>query len=84
MILSGRKEEIMEMTKIEMDIAWDSWGSLENYLIETGKEFPSIYARIVEENGSGGGWPVVEFVGTEADLRAFLEAGGDDPDEFLE
>lgn len=74
------------MKKIELDVAWDSYESLESLLAEYGSRFPRIHMRVERLAGSAGGWPEIEFVGTDADLREFLEFYGADAidiDEYM-
>lgn len=73
------------MLKIVLDVAWEDWGSLENFLSEIGTSHPGVYARVLRLNGPAGGWPVVEFIGSRKDLEEFLRSiGFDEEIEYLE
>lgn len=67
------------MKKIEMDVAYDD--SLEMMMITWSEMCPNVYMRIAKCVGEMGGWPVLEFLADEADLREFLEVFGVDPED---
>jgi hypothetical protein len=58
------------MKKIELDIAFED--SLIESMLIWSERCPRVYTRIVQMNGPGGGWPVMEFVAEESDLREWL------------
>lgn len=68
------------MKKIEMDVAYDE--SLEETMAIWGEMCPKVFMRISAPAGDMGGWPVLEFLADEADLREFLEVFGVDPEDL--
>lgn len=58
-------------TTVDLDIAFEQGDLLEALMLIT-KDYDSITYRVIELQGSGGGWPNVRFSGTMPDLSAFL------------
>lgn len=67
------------MRKIELDVAYDE--SLEETMTLWGEMFPKVFMRIARRAGDSGGWPILEFVADDADLRKFLVTYGVEPDD---
>lgn len=61
----------MNEMSIELDVCYDST-TLEALLFELSVDLESITYRVVQHAGPGGGWPVVRFVGTKADVEALV------------
>jgi len=72
------------MKKIELDVCWEAFGSLENLIAEYGERFQGVFLRVVRLEGPAGGWPLIEFVAEEEDLRKFLSFYGLERDEVEE
>jgi hypothetical protein len=58
--------------KFEIDIAFED-ESFEEVLQRLGKALPNVFVRIIHLKGSGGGWPNIEVVLPENEIRAFAE-----------
>lgn len=56
---------------IALDVCYDAT-TLEAVLFELSDGLASITCRIVQHAGPGGGWPVVRFAGSEADVEALV------------
>lgn len=72
------------MVKIELDVAYDE--SLEESMAIWGEMCPRVFMRIAARAGDMGGWPILEFVAVEEDLREFLVVFGvdaEDVDDYL-
>ena len=67
------------MKKITLDVAFDE--GLAESMALWGEKCPRVWMRMVELSGPAGGWPVVEFIGEEADLREWLIEFGMDEDD---
>jgi len=55
----------------ELDVAFDSDRSLDQILREFNDKFPGGKATVIEEDGPGGGWPVVRYDVPKADYDRF-------------
>ena len=78
----------MEMVKFDVDVAFED-ERFSELLERLGKEVPSAFVRIVELEGPGGGWPLIEVIIPKADVRKFAEWYCEDDavmweEEFLE
>lgn len=60
--------------RLELDVAYED--SIDEMLAVWRDVCPSVETRVIDENGGGGGWPIVEFVAAEDDLREFLMTYG--------
>lgn len=58
--------------KFEIDIAFED-ESFEEVLERLGKALPNVFVRIIHLEGPGGGWPNIEVVLPENEIRAFAE-----------
>lgn len=68
------------MKKITMDVAYDE--SLEETMAIWGETCPRVFMRIAQRSGSMGGWPVLDFIASESDLKEFLTVFGVDPEDI--
>lgn len=67
------------MRKISMDIAWDEdTETFPEILENVGKAFPSVFVRVNQFRGSGGGWPDVTFLVADDEIDGLLEFFGYD------
>jgi len=67
------------MASIVLDMAYDE-PTLEEAIIRVETEF-GLKLEVVNENGPGGGWPEIKFIGDKSEIIRFLDEayGMDDP-----
>lgn len=65
-----------ESAKMELDVCWDGYESLAAALKDLVNDL-SVVTEVVTEHGPAGGWPIVRFTGSAADLAVVKQHFGD-------
>jgi hypothetical protein len=73
------------MLTMQADLAYDE-GALDEALERIARDHPKVYARVLQANGPGGGWPFIEWATTDrAAMDAFVAwYAGDDARQIAE